>query len=454
MDAAVMTVNPQLSACMAQLPEAAALRRFLSEQAVPPFALDDLQMVRGRIERRNFNGLRLLYKGALRDGASRGIYFFARSEPRLQGHSVAAEINAAARRSTSAGPATERRAALYAEPLRLLIQFFPSDAGLPQLARIADTEFLKRLFEGTLGNFSRGRALTGVDAALVRYEPEKKCLFRYRLSWRDPKSGDRQTETVYGKVFGKAQRAHEDLARIHERAKAQDFRVPEPIAVVAELSWQIFGELEGMPLPQRLNHASFADDCRRIGAALRQFHEMPVAFSTAKPMARQLTESRKWTEEFAWALPAAAERIRRLYQKIERVLANQSTHAAKPVHGDFNPANVLVAAENVGFIDFDDCFMGQPELDVGSFYGELKLLALKEFGDSRRFDAGLRAFLSAYFGDNDSGVSEVTAAWCALNCLWCGYFQALLRPTSAGFVERAVAMIEHGEDVFQRGALS
>ena len=43
-----------------------------------------------------------------------------------------------------------------------------------------------------------------------------------------------------------------------------------------------------------------------------------------------------------------------------------------PTHGTFNPEQVLIDGERIGFIDFDDYCMAEPALDVGLFLSAIK----------------------------------------------------------------------------------
>jgi aminoglycoside phosphotransferase (APT) family kinase protein len=43
-----------------------------------------------------------------------------------------------------------------------------------------------------------------------------------------------------------------------------------------------------------------------------------------------------------------------------------------PTHGTFNPEQVLIDGDRIGFIDFDDYCMAEPPLDVGLFRSAIK----------------------------------------------------------------------------------
>jgi len=40
-----------------------------------------------------------------------------------------------------------------------------------------------------------------------------------------------------------------------------------------------------------------------------------------------------------------------------------------------------------------------------------------------------------------------------LSCLWCAYFQCILRPLKQGALDRALLLLQLGADILERGAV-
>jgi aminoglycoside phosphotransferase (APT) family kinase protein len=57
---------------------------------------------------------------------------------------------------------------------------------------------------------------------------------------------------------------------------------------------------------------------------------------------------------------------------LENLAALYPEEPSVPTHGTFNPEQVLIDGEQIGFIDFDDYCMAEPALDVGLFLAAIK----------------------------------------------------------------------------------
>lgn len=413
-------VNARLNQTLACMPQAGAVKCFLEKKvAFTNFA--DFQLERARIERPALTTLRLLYRATLKSETPQTRYYFLRAH------------------------ASE---AAQSPSLGLSIRQFPEDSKLTTLPQAADGRTLAALFNRLFA--PRAAALDRVDVAMIQYEPEKKCLFRYRLRWRNDFEGQPLPQILYGKVSAKYRRAHDHLTRIHGAQPQAGLRLPEAVGIDADLSLQLCGELPGVRLSEHpLQEAAVYG---AVGRGLAAFHALPIELAARRSWLSELNEMAQWFGEFASAVPGAAARIDALQGNINGVLRRRADAVLAPVHGDFNAANLLIAAgERPGLLDFDDCSMGWPEQDLGSFFAELKLLALRQFADPARLDFELKAFLHAYLGARGDRDADLLAAHCALGCLRCAYFQCLLRPTRVSAVADGLAMLEVAEDAVKRG---
>jgi len=448
-----MPLSDQVREVLDSTPDLQAVRNFLQVHATPHLRLDNFGLVRVRLEREFCKGLRFLFKAEAQNEQKQDLYFFGRTMTPSAGDALQAEINKKFFSDSSAGVFPSlRKAAVYSGDLKLLFQVFPVDQRLPSLARAANPYFMKAALGEILGKKRKDPILDEVKLSLVQYEPEKKCLFRYELDWREHERQEAPTrETVYGKVSRKVERTHNNLVRIHAAWRGTVFQIPEPVGIVPELSMQLISSLPGVCLSNSYTDKEFSKICRQVARGLLEFHNTTVGLNPEKDLAAEVSELNKWIEEFALILPGQAERIRNLSHKITKSLVCHARAPLRPVHGDFNPANILVHCGSPSLLDFDHCYMGRPGVDVGSFYGELKLLALTQLNDPTALDNGIHEFLDEYVNGCLPDYSEPISAYCALSCLWCAYFQCILRPLQSGSVDRALVMLKLGEDALGKG---
>src|SRR4030095_8360838 len=71
-------------------------------------------------------------------------------------------------------------------------------------------------------------------------------------------------------------------------------------------------------------------------------------------------------------LPVFEGSVLALLDQLESLATLYPEQQAVPTHGTFNPEQVLIDEERIGFIDFDDYCMAEPALDVGLFLSAIK----------------------------------------------------------------------------------
>ncbi|MFQ5604701.1 MAG: aminoglycoside phosphotransferase family protein [bacterium] len=427
-------------------PEMAAVQASLQQQMVSESRLASLKLVWIKIHPQE--GLRLLYQAESEDEQH---YFFGRSLPLADGLKYEAKINRLfSEHKYQTRLQRFRQPAIYSAELSMLFQFFPADWRLPFLVPATDAEVMRKILTQVLGTERDAQAISAVSVKVVQYKPQRKCLIQYQLQLHAPNQSELTTEFVYGKVFRKAERVFENLQKIHGAWHSSVFEIPRPLGLVPELRLMLLSHLPGRHLSLLTESAGFGQLCQEIARGLLEFQQTPVLLDEVKGRSDELRELNTWGEEFARAWPKEAGRIRRLVA----ILGSRLTCAPLLqglVHGDFHVANLLVDSERLGLLDFENCFMGNPAIDVGSFYAQLKLLSLKVYADSQALQTSIEAFLETYLRGCTDDVRESVSTYCALSCLWCAYFQCLLRPVKAGWLERAHVMLQLCEEILAKG---
>ncbi|MFQ5649826.1 MAG: phosphotransferase family protein [bacterium] len=430
-------------------PELQVMQGFLQHLVSGKLVLENLKLI--WMKNNPLEGLRLLYQAESPGSQRRPYYFFARTMSPKAGKEWQEKMNRQFLLDIQKNKILSvfQKAAVYSPALGMLVQIFPADRRLPFLIPATDSEVMKPVLEHICGD--EAGKLTHVDVAVVQYKPERKCLLRYQLHWQDSREPRTPTQSVYGKVFRKVKRVYANLETIHQAWYNSVFQIPTPLGLVPEFRLELLSALPGTQLSYVCGRKTFPDLCRRVARGLLDFHETPVLLNETKSLSDELLELKAWGQDFGQSRPDEWNRIRNSIFTLEMRLLGQNRLKPKLVHGDFHVANILVDGQRLSLLDFENCLMGNPAIDVGSFYAQLKLLALKRYQNHTALDHGVRAFLKTYIHGCSEELRAVIPTYCALSCLWCAYFQCILRPVKAGWMERAYAMLALCEQILDSG---
>ncbi|TMM01843.1 MAG: aminoglycoside phosphotransferase family protein [Actinobacteria bacterium] len=409
-----------------RLPDLDVVRGFLRESWDAGAALERLGM---KHVRASADGdLRVLYEVPGRDGAVL----------RLSARRVSPEEGRRAQ-----GPA------LYAPDLGLLFHVFPADRRLPALAVATDARAMRPVLEAALARVRDGATLAAVRIEVLRYKPERKCLLRYELAW----DGAPASEIAYARVarWPRFQRNRDALRRIHEAAEGLAFALPEPLGVVPDLGMELFAHVPGVRLFTLVETAAFPRLCAQLGAALHDFHALPVVLDAERDPAEDVAVLRQSAEEFAWLLDAEAGRIRALTRRLAAALTAVPPASRRLVHGDFHGDNVLVDGDRLALIDLEDCAMGDPADDAALNWAQLTWHALTAAERSPYLpETGRDAFLHAFLARAEAVTAERLPVRAAIQCFLNAY-QSVRRPQDPDAIADAQLLLGACEHVLERG---
>ncbi|RMD95178.1 MAG: aminoglycoside phosphotransferase family protein [Calditrichaeota bacterium] len=427
------------------VPDIHTVHDFLQNLAPDSLKLDNLKL--SWIKNKPGGDLRLLYTARHKEP----YFFFARRLPFYKGKQYAMRMNQIFARAIQRHERLKEfgRAAIYSTDLGFLFEFYPADRCLSTLIQTTDPEFMKLVLQQTLTQKTNGKKLHEVTINSVQYKPERKCLLRYQLEWKNPDS----KQLYYGKIFHKVRQVFVKKIRIFQHWQNSVFKIPEPVALLPGLNMELLSSIPGTHLSRLCTQDNFPDICSRIASGLLEFQKTPVTLPDMRRISEEISQLKSWGNEFALFWPQQAPLIHRLVDRLTGNLLQRWPSLPTPVHGDFHVANILVDDNQLGLIDFENCFMGPPAIDVGSFYAQLKLLSLKTCKQHTALDESVHAFLDTYQTHCEPDARSMLPTYCALSCLWCAYYQCLLRPVKPGWLERAHIMLELSERILQTGEL-
>ncbi len=223
-----------------------------------------------------------------------------------------------------------------------------------------------------LAPFFMGAKLKCVNVRVLRYRPGRRVLLAYSIHIRDP-GGDMQRMVILAKAYRnkRAGRVFEVLRQAHACgiASSGSFRVPAPIALLADGHVVVYERMDGVSLDSISDVSSFAI----TGTALAAFHATTMCFEEVRTPEEEILDARSWLHKAVKLNHKLLEAGESVLESMDDALYNLENVMPRPLHRDFYPANVLLG-KVPAFIDLDDAAMGDPSLDAGNFLAHLRLL--------------------------------------------------------------------------------
>jgi hypothetical protein len=274
----------------------------------------------------------------------------------------------------------------------LALEIEAPEKELPGLAQLIDAEQSRLLMERILreaGRLAAGHTITACRPRILSYKPGSRCTIRYELEYAaSPDPSTRSPQLVIGKVYrkgSKAQNAYEGMLTLWHSplADGSTVTIAEPIACLPDLKLMlqttIPGELSLEDLlksvidrPNQAGQEKLYRYIRKTAAGLAAFHRSGAAYGEHVELGERFVDIHKLIHRLTVLLPKFEGAFLPLLGRLEDLAALYPEEPAVPTHGTFNPEQVLLDGERIGFIDFDDYCMAEPALDVGLFRAAIK----------------------------------------------------------------------------------
>jgi aminoglycoside phosphotransferase (APT) family kinase protein len=127
---------------------------------------------------------------------------------------------------------------------------------------------------------------------------------------------------------------------------------------------------------------------RKTARGLAALHTSGVAYGTAISWEDELAEVREVIERLVIPLPQLEGAAEPLLQHLEALNAMHPPDPVRPAHRAFRPAQVLIHAGRIGFIDFDGFGQAEPALDLSRFLRKTRALGTEAAGVDPQSPAG------------------------------------------------------------------
>jgi hypothetical protein len=264
--------------------------------------------------------------------------------------------------------------------LGVRVQISPLDAHFPQLVRLSDPiyvhEMLARVYSVANGSTSDALA-SRYEVQCIRYRPGRRHVLRY-----DP-IDNTERGTVFAKAYAgdNAERSYRVAKSVAAWLKLNGKGVTslEPLAYLPEDSVVLYPRLLGESLSQYLQkpHADKGQKLKSIGVALRAIHDLPPkVIGSLKPhdLLAEIKQVNRSIFHLPTLLPAAGSIVAAMLDRAKEI--NEKLPGESPVftHGDFISEHIWATPNGLVLIDFDNCFLADPALDIGKLLADLHLL--------------------------------------------------------------------------------
>lgn len=239
---------------------------------------------------------------------------------------------------------------------------FPTDRSLKGLSDLASAKVRAKWLRKRLPDQP---ALWCAQLTTLRYKPERRYVGKLTAT-----HGADAVVKVYDPWdFDNAWRAAKTVQAWTVR---EPLIVSQPLGRSKDRRFIVSQWLVGEPLSEFLPGADYsAHHLQQVGAALAEFHQQAPGHLARVAREDEAMAVLAAANAAAWLCPDRAQRLRRLASRTAAELLAEPTELG-PIHGDFSVDQVLVTAQGVGIIDYDQTRVGDPAADFGTFIAQLE----------------------------------------------------------------------------------
>lgn len=263
----------------------------------------------------------------------------------------------------------------------VVCRFFPQDARLPALARLATDDARKDMFERV---FKTEPAWREARFEVLNYKPERRFVARLQLD-------DHRQATLKlfnDKAFAATRRSRKKLNL------PEGLRLPRWIGGSKNLRALAFEWLPGVTLDTQFRRSG-GRGAAAAGSAIARLHasEQP-ALGKRKVKSRAVV-----IDSLAQQLTTLAPKLTPLVETLSDELRTWSSAlepVRRPIHGDFYAQQVIVDNGNIGVIDMDSAHLGDPRDDLGSFLAHMERASMLDTVNRAILEKRRIEFLEGY----------------------------------------------------------
>ena len=299
--------------------------------------------------------------------------------------------------------------------LGLTLRTRDEDEGLPALDDLTDPTRARALLEDCLQDGWPGIRIASCAPEVMRYKPGSRCTVRYHLGYESPAAGP---AVVVAKTYrgDKGANAFRGMSALDRAGIPPSTVALAPaLAYRPELKVLVQGAVPEEATLKQLAHAAGASGSEEdFGALLPEVAKTAAGLAALHHSGVEHGELVTWDDEandvaddiarLAQLAPETTGAVEPYLAALRRLAAVHPADPDGPAHRSFRPAQVLLAAGGISFIDFDGLCTAEPAIDVALFRAALRDATLRMAPDDEvirsarvlEVDGVCEHFLSAY----------------------------------------------------------
>lgn len=222
----------------------------------------------------------------------------------------------------------------------------------------------------------RNSEVTDVDAQLLGHRLGKRGVVRFRLTTRDPRSGERASQSLIAKLYKYYSDGGPAIATIMHKLReygfgGMDFGIPKPLAHLPDWQILLMEDIPGTPIAE-LGGSDLTLGVVAAGRALAKLHRCPVRVGGMHSIDDEIALLTRWASLVSEVEPGLREPLTNGLASVTAGLRRVPARERSLAHRDFYDKQVLIARQRVVLIDFDTLSMSDPALDLGNFIAHLR----------------------------------------------------------------------------------
>jgi len=274
----------------------------------------------------------------------------------------------------------------YVPELRVLFEAQSTETELAGLSQLTDPEqargLLEQLMEGSAA--TRGPPhIVSCRPEVLRYHPGLRCTIQYHLTYApEPMASRPRPGFVVAKTYedDTGQRVYDSMKALWDSplGRSPTVTIAEPLAYDPELKLLVQGPIPGKQILKTLiervvAHPTSAADTeltaylQKTAHGLATLHTCNVEVGTVHTWEDEAAGVAAFVRRLTIGVPALADAATPFFTYLHSVATAFPADAVVPTHGTFRPAQVLLDAHRIGFIDFDSFCQAEPAMDLALF---------------------------------------------------------------------------------------
>jgi tRNA A-37 threonylcarbamoyl transferase component Bud32 len=277
-------------------------------------------------------------------------------------------------------------------------------------AKVAEARRLDDLLRGRLaGTLGRnGHQLARIDSRVLK-ESRFKPVILYELTFGES-NGHARRETVIAKGYHRGASGRPTFEAMqalwqHGLGDGSDLTIAAPVAYFNDADILLQAEAPGPMLYDYIREPEAAlEHSPRIGHWLAKLHNITGAGAPpVVPVVDPWLRIKPRIDELVATRPDFASRVERIGLAVERGLASNGHIVNVPLHGDFQPKNIILQPGRVVVIDFDHFTYGEGARDVAYFLVQNLTMSFSKNGAFSPVEGWNAGFLDGYVADRGRG---------------------------------------------------